>query len=75
MRYLILLFAVSIFSCSQENKVYEKVESGETNFKLGIREFEIYIIDSCEYIGSEMYGNGALLTHKGNCKFCIQRNK
>jgi len=32
-------------------------------------EYEIVIIDSCEYIMTKPYGNwGAALAHKGNCK-------
>lgn len=34
-----------------------------------------YVIDSCEYIGDVYGGSGNYLTHKGNCKFCIQRSK
>jgi hypothetical protein len=36
-------------------------------------EIQLYIIDSCEYIG---HVNGLytdFLTHKGNCKFCLER--
>lgn len=34
--------------------------------------YTIYTIDSCEYIGITT-SSGVLLTHKGNCKFCIER--
>ncbi len=33
-----------------------------------------YIIDSCEYIGSLKGYNSDVLSHKGNCKFCTERN-
>jgi len=37
---------------------------------------KIYTIDSCEYIGKLTGGNSDVLTHKGNCKFCLQnKNK
>ena len=36
--------------------------------------FNIIIIDSCEYINRGVYG-GAVLVHKGNCKFCAERRK
>lgn len=35
----------------------------------------ILLIDSCEYIFLDRYGDGGpILTHKGNCKFCKLRN-
>lgn len=36
---------------------------------------EIYVIDSCEYIGNVQNAYSDKLTHKGNCKFCKLRNK
>lgn len=41
--------------------------------------YSIVEIDSCEYI-EVSYGTGAnygyySLTHKGNCKYCVERNK
>lgn len=30
-------------------------------------------IDSCEYLYGK-WGNGTWVTHKGNCKYCKQRN-
>ena len=39
---------------------------------------ELYtvIIDSCEYISSYyLYGDASKLAHKGNCKFCRQREE
>lgn len=55
-------------------KEYEKLnqlkEIKVIDSKNGVK---IYEIDSCEYIGSMDYKH-ELLTHKGNCKFCKQRN-
>jgi hypothetical protein len=34
-----------------------------------------YIIDSCEYIGYLGFGNGDILAHKGNCRFCKERRQ
>lgn len=36
--------------------------------------FDVYIIKDCEYIISPSAGVSSL-THKGNCKFCMKRNK
>lgn len=33
--------------------------------------YEVTVIDSCEYICTSSYK----LAHKGNCKFCAERNK
>jgi len=69
-----LIFLTTIIvlesSCSPKPSGYTKTT------KLG--DFKIKIIDSCEYIE---YDNGSIMgdhvysiTHKGNCKFCIERN-
>ena len=31
-------------------------------------------LDSCEYLFGE-WGDATVLTHKGNCKYCTERNK
>ena len=31
-------------------------------------------VDSCEYLLGK-WGYATVLTHKGNCKFCLERNK
>jgi len=37
--------------------------------------YDIIIIDSCEYIqNSRRAFNNYAFTHKGNCKFCKERN-
>lgn len=36
--------------------------------------FAIQEIDSCEYVVAIVQG-GRSITHKGNCKFCLIRNK
>lgn len=33
----------------------------------------IYLIDSCEYVGYLNFSDHDVLTHRGRCKFCIQR--
>ena len=35
-----------------------------------------YDIDSCEYLGYIAMGSTSkYLTHKGNCRYCIERNR
>lgn len=36
--------------------------------------FDIVTIDSCEYIIRSYY-KGGIMAHKGNCKFCLERNR
>jgi len=31
-------------------------------------------VDSCEYLLGK-WGHATVLTHKGNCKFCLERSK
>ena len=37
---------------------------------------QIVVIDSCEYFKQAVYGVGYYVySHKGNCRFCAERNK
>ena len=69
---MIKLLLLTIVICSCEN---ENVEVKQTSTLINGREINNYIIDSCEYIGNIKGFNDDVLTHKGNCKFCIKRNK
>lgn len=40
----------------------------------GYEQFTIVVIDSCEYLISQ-YDRSRMITHKGNCSFCANRNK
>ena len=46
----------------------------KTNYTYQEGEFTIVEIDSCEYVLSDVYA-GKSICHKGNCKFCEERNK
>lgn len=64
----ILQAAVFLSSCETHN-----VEKKFTDYEINGCVMEIYVIDSCEYIG-RLYGTSSdKLTHKGNCKFCEYR--
>lgn len=70
----ICLLAPFIFlSCETKNVVVKDPEAEVT--KIMGRELVIYTIDSCEYIGEIYGGSGDMITHKGNCKFCVERSK
>ena len=59
---------VSSILCGCEN-------DGTTISSINFQEIKTYVIDSCEYIGDVRGLRGDFLTHKGNCKFCVERNK
>ena len=64
-------FAMCIHSCMDNtaNNEKEAVITSEV-----YRDYEIIIIDSCEYIRG--YRTlGYRLAHKGNCRFCKERRK
>ena len=37
-------------------------------------QFTVITIDGCEYLLAN-YDRSRMITHKGNCKFCAERNK
>lgn len=49
------------------------VTTQETAIVIRGRDINIYVIDGCEYIGTIYGGSADVLTHKGNCKFCLNR--
>ena len=57
--------------CKQQNKV-EAI--GLNDIEVTSSGVQILTIDSCEYVWCKN-GNGAGLAHKGNCKFCAERNQ
>ena len=85
MRKLIyILSLVFLVSCSSEPEIdvtedteTSNDEGGYVMFEYGtVDEYHIQEIDGCEYIlvnGSDAHEPA--FTHKGNCKFCAERNK
>jgi hypothetical protein len=59
----------TLFSCGFETNV----ESKETDFKIFGNKIKVIEIDNCEYVFIEN-GQSSWGSHKGNCKFCTQRN-
>ena len=64
---LLALAALMIVGCNNE-----KNPDGTYTITANPR---TYIIDSCEYIGYLGFGNGDILAHKGNCRFCKGRRQ
>jgi hypothetical protein len=63
-----ILVALFLIGCIDEQ---QKLEDAQYQ----ARNNPVIIIDSCEYLTYRTYGGASEFTHKGNCKFCIQRNK
>jgi len=60
---LLALLTTMVVGCKdEEGRNYATDERGYT--------YEVSVIDSCEYFRSTY-----ILAHKGNCRFCIERNK
>ena len=70
---LSLLFSI-LCSCANEiDNSKTKYKPTDKNYKaIGTdgRSYEVIVIDSCEYIK-----RFSRLAHKGNCRFCKERNK
>lgn len=77
-KIIILSIILLLVSCKPEYK--EASSSPNNNEFEGVRhgDYIVKTIDSCEYIE---YDYGIVeqrvysLTHKGNCKYCLKRNK
>lgn len=73
MKYLIWILIIMVVGCHETLPEADPKVSTETNNK-----YESVVIDSCEYI---QYDAGVFdqrvyaITHKGNCKYCIERHK
>jgi hypothetical protein len=78
---LSLLLLVSVTSCSDESETGSTTQSVPINqykeFEYGNMDvYHIQEIDGCEYILVNGTANSEpALTHKGNCKYCLERNK
>ncbi len=70
---LIFLFTSCVNPSEIDINEYKNREQPKITNIIG--RFEIYEIDSCEYVVSNIGFNSAVITHKGNCKFCANRNK
>lgn len=67
---IIALFCLFfIYKCSED--IYNK--NSELHDQDGDG-FRVAVVDSCEYV-YRIDGYKGFMAHKGNCKFCEQRNK
>jgi hypothetical protein len=75
---LISLMVLGLTSCVYEPEATEQTPSGEYKmFEYGETDvYHIQEIDGCEYILVNGRSNQEpALTHKGNCKYCLERNQ
>lgn len=62
-----------MISCNEKPNIIGQMTSlryGDNGLNTSL---EIYVIDSCEYIGNLQGNRADILTHKGNCKNPIHR--
>ena len=82
-KFLFLIGLSLLVSCSDESEStnvdsFTEVEvSRDLEFEYGTMDvYHIQEIDGCEYILVNGMDNAQpALTHKGNCKYCLERNK
>ena len=80
-----LVFLMGLFllgSCDDGSEAYDQKtteveDSGGLEFEYSDMDvYHIQEIDGCEYIlVNGMDNREPALTHKGNCKYCLERNK
>lgn len=76
----ILLIGIIFCGCTTDVKPKEiPIANKEISFDVELErfnsEFKIVVIDSCEYLYTDAGSSSKVVFHKGNCKFCIERNK
>jgi len=64
---------LTILSCGCREVNTPKKDTGFV-VREGANPLTIVEVDSCEYLFGDWH-NATVLTHKGNCKFCLERNK
>lgn len=70
-RHFFYALLVAVIFCGCEGNVKPTSTPYILDGGLGVK---IFVIDSCEYIKIEA-GNATWGSHKGNCKFCVERSK
>jgi hypothetical protein len=73
---IIVLLTLIAMGCGESIPTQDELNA--TNMRNSGKTVNQYYImemtyDSCEYLVSG-YGNSQMMTHKGNCKYCQQRN-
>jgi len=74
---IIILFLLSFLlsSCNFNENKNSSFKLKNNDNDITFTNYEIIVIDSCEYILYQSTYNYKEITHKGNCKFCAERRK
>lgn len=64
---LLALTALMIVGC------LDNTENQDGTFSVSVLP-RTYILDSCEYLGYINFGDRDIIAHKGNCRFCKERD-
>lgn len=77
MKTFLFLISVVLLGCDTDeiNRNAERNKSFKSQIETEMPLYKVVTIDSCEYLLTEYWSSNASLSHKGNCKYCIQRNK
>ena len=65
---ILILFLICCFSCK------DTIKEIKSQDRMNGKPILTIVFDSCQYVGFKS-GDGYHYTHKGNCIFCIKRNK
>ena len=66
---LLVVICLGFISCESKNVTIES-----TDVQIDGVPIYTYTMYGCEYLGRAIGGQSGVLTHKGNCKYCIKRN-
>ena len=64
----VMLVAVIFCGCESKEEIKQRADQK-------VNDIFITEYDSCEYLTFRTYGGSIMYTHKGNCKFCVERSK
>lgn len=77
-----LLLMVNIYQGPSSSNSIKKLNAKpkKVNYKRSVsnKYLKVVTVDSCEYVVFDKWSGGGGhggITHKGNCKFCLARNK
>lgn len=72
MKKIILLALTALIMVGCEHKTDAEIEEAER-----LKGFDIVVVDSCEYLKNTVtsgYSGYSYFAHKGNCRFCEERD-
>ena len=70
----VILIAIVFCGCDDMKRAEERAKIYDTAEEVNGYRISIIEFDSCQYLISGV-GSTQMMTHKGNCKFCAERNK